>query len=308
MTTACRAASPSLFLGGSNGVGALAGGSGAPDVAAALAAVDEQWFYTIISPYTDQNNLAKIEAGMNGRWGGMNMKTGHVFNALNGTHAELTTFGNKRNSAHGSGWGLKGCPTWAPVRATCFGLTCQYYGNQDPALPLKAVKVPGVRAPRLQDRFNYGERTLLVRDGISTTTVNAAGEVYLERVVTYYQQNALGLDDTSLSSLEAKWTVDYYRYQVRARIALRFPRHKLVNDGTNIGPGQKFVTPQMISDEITALERDLEEMGIVEDVDTSKKNRLVLCSKTDPDRVNAVLPPNLVNQFRTFAAVVQYRL
>ena len=75
------------------------------------------------------------------------------------------------------------------------------------------------------------------------------------------------LDDTSLSSLEAKWTVDYYRYQVRARIALRFPRHKLVNDGTNIGPGQKFVTPQMISDEITALERDLEEMGIVEDVD-----------------------------------------
>lgn len=245
---------------------------------------------------------------MNGRWGGMNMKTGHVFNALNGTHAELTTFGNKRNSAHGSGWGLNGCPTWAPVRATCFGLTCQYYGNQDPALPLKAVKVPGVRAPRLQDRFNYGERTLLVRDGISTTTVNAAGEVYLERVVTYYQQNALGLDDTSLSSLEAKWTVDYYRYQVRARIALRFPRHKLVNDGTNIGPGQKFVTPQMISDEITALERDLEEMGIVEDVDTSKKNRLVLRSKTDPDRVNAVLPPNLVNQFRTFAAVVQYRL
>ncbi|OAM27798.1 phage tail sheath C-terminal domain-containing protein [Eikenella sp. NML01-A-086] len=294
--------------GGSNGVGALDGGSGAPDVAAALAAVDEQWFYTIISPYTDQNNLAKIEADMNGRWGGMNMKTGHVFNALNGTHAELTTFGNKRNSAHGSGWGLKGCPTWAPVRATCFGLTCQYYGNQDPALPLKAVKVPGVRAPRLQDRFNYGERTLLVRDGISTTTVNAAGEVYLERVVTYYQQNALGLDDTSLSSLEAKWTVDYYRYQVRARIALRFPRHKLVNDGTNIGPGQKFVTPQMISDEITALERDLEEMGIVEDVDTSKKNRLVLRSKTDPDRVNAVLPPNLVNQFRTFAAVVQYRL
>lgn len=68
------------------------------------------------------------------------------------------------------------------------------------------------------------------------------------------------------------------------------------------------LTPQMISDEITALERDLEEMGIVEDVDTSKKNRLVLRSKTDPDRVNAVLPPNLVNQFRTFAAVVQYRL
>ena len=49
-------------------------------------------------------------------------------------------------------------------------------------------------------------------------------------------------------------------------------------------------------------------MGIVEDVEASKKNRIVVRSKTDMDRVNAVLPPNLVNQFRTFAAAVQYRL
>ena len=109
-------------------------------------------------------------------------------------------------------------------------------------------------------------------------------------------------------SLETKWTVDYYRAVVRSRIASKWPRHKLVNDGTNIAPGQKYVTPSAISAEITAIERDLEQMGIVEDVDTSKKNRIVVRSITDPNRVNAVLPPNLVNQFRTFAAAVQYRL
>ena len=294
--------------GGDNGIGQLQGGSGAPVIADALATVSEEQFYTIVCPYNDDGNWQQIDADMTGRWGGMNMKTGHIFSAIAGTHAELSTFGAKRNSAHGSCIGFKKSPTWVPQLATAFALTCEWYGSIDPALPLKAVEVFGVQAPRHQDRFNYGERTLLVKDGISTATIDQQGKVFLERVVTYYQKNVLGLDDRSLMSLETKWTVDYYRYVIRARIAAKWPRHKLVDNGTNIAPGQRFVTPNAINDEITAIERDLEEMGIVEDVETSKKNRIVVRSKVDPDRVNAVLPPNIVNQFRTFAAAVQYRL
>ena len=111
-------------------------------------------------------------------------------------------------------------------RAAALAVTCQFYGSNDPALPLKAVKVPGVLAPRLKDRFSYNERTLLVRDGISTTTVSRDGNIYLERIVTTYQENSAGIADSSLSSLEAKWTVDYYRYVVRTQIGLKFPRHK----------------------------------------------------------------------------------
>jgi len=173
---------------------------------------------------------------------------------------------------------------------------------------LKSVKVPGVLAPRLKDRLSYNERTLLVRDGISTTTVSRDGNTYLERVVTTYQENAAGIADSSLSSLETKWTVDYYRYVVRTQIALKFPRHKLVDDGTNIAPGQKFVSPQIVNDLITAIEADLEAAGIIEQTEQSRKRRKVVRSLTDPDRINAVLPPNLVNQFRTFAASVQYKL
>lgn len=297
-----------VIAGGADGIGKLAGGSGSPDVAAALATVSEEWFYTIVCPYNDDSNWMEIDADMSARWGGMNMKTGHIFSAMAGTHAELSTFGTKRNSAHGSVLGLKGCPTWAPVLATAFALTCEWYGSIDPALPLKSVSIPGVLAPRLKDRFNYGERSLLVKDGISSVIIDNQGKVILERVVTYYQKNVMGFDDRSLMSLETKWTVDFYRYTVRSRIAQKWPRHKLVNNGTNIAPGNKYVTPNIISDEITAIERDLEEMGIVEDVEASKKNRIVVRSKTDMDRVNAVLPPNLVNQFRTFAAAVQYRL
>ncbi|EEG08230.1 phage tail sheath C-terminal domain-containing protein [Pseudogulbenkiania ferrooxidans] len=286
----------------------LADGAGNPDVADALAAISEDWFYSLVSPYTDSANLAAIEADLDGRWGGMDMRTGHVFDAKDGTHAQLTTWGAGRNSPHGTSWGLKACPTWAPVRAAAFAGVCEYHGAIDPALPLRNVEVPGVLAPRLKDRFSFNERELLLRDGISTTKVDSGGKVFLERVITNYQKNPMGVDDESLLRLETKWTADYFRYAVRTRIALRFPRHKLADDGISVAPGQKLVTPAIIRAELVGLHRELEFAGIVENTEQFKKDLLVVRSSADVDRVNAVLPPNLVNQFVTFAAAVQYRL
>ncbi|MGR2663110.1 phage tail sheath C-terminal domain-containing protein [Chromobacterium haemolyticum] len=286
----------------------LAGGAGNPDVGAALAAVAEDWFYSIVSAYSDGASLAALEADMDGRWSGMNMRTGHVFAARDGTHAQLTTWGAARNSPHVSAWGLKGCPTWAPVRAAAWAGVCEFHGAIDPALPLRSVDVPGVLAPRLKDRFSRNERELLLRDGISSTVVDSGGKIILERVITIYQKSPFGMDDESLLRLETKWTADYYRYAVRSRIALRFPRHKLANDGTNVAPGQELVTPSIIRAELIALHRELEYAGIVEDTEQFKKDLIVMRSDADVDRVNAVLPPNLVNQFVTFAAAVQYRL
>lgn len=98
------------IAGASNGVGKLSGGTGNPKVAQALAAVAEDWFYSVACPYTDEENIKALENDFDGRWGGMDMRTAHGFFALDGTHAELTTAGDKRNSAHSTIWGLKGCP------------------------------------------------------------------------------------------------------------------------------------------------------------------------------------------------------
>lgn len=289
-------------------VTAMSGGAGNPDVTAALAAIAEDWFYSIVCPYTDSNNLATLESDMLNRWGGMNMKTGHIFNAYDGTHSALTTFGASRNSAHVTTWGLKGCPTWAPVRAAAKAAVCEFSGANDPAMPLRNLVVPGVKAPRLTDRFSFTERNLLLFDGISTTTVDAGGNVVLSRTITNYQKSTNGTDDESLLRLETKWTVDYLRYSAKQRIGLRFPRHKLADDGTNFAPGQKVVTPKLIAAELIALFADWELAGLVEDREQFKRDLLVVRSISDKDRVNAVLPPNVINQFVTFAASVQYRL
>ena len=148
----------------------------------------------------------------------------------------------------------------------------------------------------------------MLQDGIATFLVDAGGRVLIERVVTTYQTNAFGIADISYLDLETKWTVDYIRYAIRARIALRFPRYKLANDGTNFAPGQAIVTPRVIRAELLGLFRELEQVGLVENFDQFKQDLLVVRSTSDPNRVNAVIPPDIINQFRVFAAAVQFRL
>lgn len=283
-------------------------GTGNPDITAAITAMGDDQYYTILQPYTDTANLALLETLLDGRWGPLQQKTGHVFTASIGTQATLTTFGSGRNSAHVSVLGVNDTPTPSYEIAAAWGATCEFYGAIDPARPLQNLTLVSMLPPPLKSRFTQVERNLLLRSGISTLVYGSDGTPLLERVITTYQKNAFGIGDISLLDLESKWTVDYIRYAIRARIALRYPRVKLANDGSNYAPGQATVTPSIIRAELLGLFRELESAGLVENFDQFKADLIVVRSNSDPNRVNAVIPPDIVNQFRVFAAAVQYRL
>ncbi len=91
-------------------------------------------------------------------------------------------------------------------------------------------------------------------------------------------------------------------------ITSKFARYKLANDGTKFGAGQAIVTPSIIKGEILAEYAKLEAEGIVENLDAFKKALIVERSAKDPNRINVLLPPDLVNQLRVFATLVQFRL
>lgn len=283
-------------------------GTGNPDVATALAAISLEAYYTIVTPYNDAANIAKLETELNNRWGGMDMRTGHVFGAVAGTQAALTTYGSARNSPHDSFIGVKNPPQAQYIWASVLAAVCEFNGAIDPARPFQTLLLPGLMAPALADRFTRQERDLNLRDGISTFTVDQGGNVLIERVVTTYQTNAYGIDDVSYLDLETKWTVDYMRFAFRARIALRFPRHKLADDGTSFAPGQAVATPNIIRGELLDVARQLELVGVLEGFDQFKNDLVVVRSLVDTGRVNCILPPNVVNQFRVFAASVQFIL
>ncbi len=289
---------------------AMASGAGNPDVTAAIAAMSTGSFYTIAMAWTDAANMAAMETELAGRWGGMDMRAGHVIGCLSGTFSGLTTIGSARNSPHSTLFGLKKCPTVPWVTAAQVAAAVEFSGANDPAIPFRGLRLPDVMAPAEADRFTNTERNLLMFDGISTIIFDVDGSAMVEQVLTTYQTNTFGLDDTSLLKLNSKWTSDYMRYVFRQAVVRDYPAHKLADDNVlgQISPGQKIATPRLIKNTLIGAASQLAAVGLLEDLEQFKRELVVVRSASDPNRVNAILPANIVNQFDVFAAAVQFIL
>lgn len=291
-------------------IAAMSGGSGNPDVLNAIAAMSSGAYYTIVMPWTDTANMNAMESELANRWGGMDMRTGHCFSFKNGTYSSLSTYGSARNSAHTTVPGLNKSPSLPWVIAAQFAATADFSGGIDPAVPFRSLSLPDVMAPAEADRFTSEERNLLMHDGISTIIFDDSGKAMIEQIITTYQTNSFGLDDISLLKLNTKWTVDYIRYTFRFAVARDYPRHKLAGDDVLplIQPGQPIATPKLIANTLIGEAMKLVKVGLIEDIDQFKRDLIVVRSDADPNRVNAIIPPNIVNQFDVFAAAVQFIL
>ncbi len=297
-----------LPAGLSASVTAMSGGAGNPDIAAAVTAMADEWYTDIVMPWTDTANLLALETELTTRFGPLVMQDGHAYAAAAGTHAALTTLGNGRNSPHLTIMGAKASPTPPDEWAAALAGVCAYHAKIDPARPFQTLNLVGVLPPAVEDRFTMSERNLLLFDGIATWKVDAGGGVLIERVITTYESNAAGVDDPSYLDLNTMKTLAYLRYSVRARILSKFPRFKLADDGKQLGAGQKVVTPRIIRAELIALFRQWEEAGLAENIDQFKEDLIVERDANDVNRINALIPPDIVNQFRVFAGQVEFRL
>jgi phage tail sheath gpL-like len=288
----------------------MANGTADPSIAAALANIGATQYNNIIMSFNDAANLALLETELNNRWGPLLQNDGHCHIGLRGTVGSLNASLSGRNNPHITTWtcetGGEPGPVWE--KAALAGAVSAYYLAIDPARPLQTLVLPNRLPASANKRFTRAERNNVLSYGGATTVVDNGGNVVIERAVTNYKTNASGTVDPSYRDAETMYTLSLMRYQVRARIAQRFPRYKLANDGTQAAPGQALVTPQDIRAELVALALDWVDAGLMEDIDQFKADLLVGRNVTDVNRVDVRLPPNLVNQFRVFAAQIQFRL
>jgi phage tail sheath gpL-like len=286
-------------------------GAGVPDVAALLALLGDAPFDFVLCPWTDASSLNALQEFFNdtsGRWSWAMQLYGHGWCAVEGTVGELSALGNTRNDQHVSIMGFSNSPT--PADEWMAAYAGQSAGSLiiDPARPVQALPLIGVRPPPREDRFTILQRQVLYFDGISATYVTDGEEVYTDRVITTYRRNVWGAPDDSYLDVETLYTAQYYARSARNRILIKFPRHKLASDGTRFGAGQAIVTPKIARAELIAHYGELEEIGIVEDLDGFERALIVERSATDPNRLNALVSPSFVNQLRIFAVLVQFRL
>jgi phage tail sheath gpL-like len=289
---------------------ALTGGTTNPTLTTLITALGDNWYQVWAHPYVDATSLSAIEAELSSRFGPMRMIDGVAITSAAGTQGTLGTLGDSRNSQHSCIAAQPGKnPVTPPMEyaAAVAGVVALHAAN-DPARPFQTLEVKGVKAPAEVDRFTFTERNLELFDGISSSKVAAGGVVQLERLVTTYQTSSSGAADTSYLDVTTMLTLLYLRYSFRTRILTKFPRHKLANDGTRVGAGQAVITPLLGKAEAIAWFREMEDLGLVENGDQFKADVVVERNASDPNRLDFVLPPDIINQFIVGAARIDFRL
>ncbi|WP_241085734.1 phage tail sheath subtilisin-like domain-containing protein [Candidatus Vondammii sp. HM_W22] len=284
----------------------MSGGTANPDIADGIAAMGDEWWNSLVMPYTDTANLDTLQMKLADRWEPLRMIDGIAYSAHKGTHGTTGTFGGGRNDHLVSCLGTGASPTPPWIWAAVYAGVAAFSITNDPARPLQTLVLDGILPPVVEDRWTMEERNLLLYDGISTYSVTRDGKVQIERAITTYQTNRYGVADPSYLDVTTPATLGYIRFATRARITQKFPRHKLADDGTRFGPGQAIVTPSIIRAELLALFRELEEKGLVENFDQYQADLIVERNADDRNRVDVMSPPDLVNQLRIFAEQIQF--
>ncbi len=289
-------------------INAFASGSGNPDVATALAAIGGEWFHTWAFPYTDTSNVTKLKTELAARFAWDKEIEAHAFCAARGTQGTLATLGATHNSQHITivMANSEPMPVWEKAAETM--AIAAYYAAIDPARPLQNLGYSWCLPPAAKDRFTNQERNLLLFSGIATTKVDAGGVMQAERLITTYRTSSAGANDPSYLDVETLLTLMFIRHDWRDYILRKYPRHKLANDGTRYGIGQAVVTPVVMKAEALAKFREWEEIGLVENIDDFKANLVSERNVSDPNRLDVLLPPDLVNQLRIVANKIQFRL
>ena len=294
----------STVAGITHTITSFASGAVNPDIADVIAVLDETQYNIIVMPWTDTSNLNALKTELDDRWGPERQNDGHAITSKRGSYSDLLTFGDARNNKQETVIGWNG-PTSPWDVAAQVAAEVAKQGSIDPARPLQNIALATVLPPSKTDAFTNAERNLLLYDGISTLKT-VGGDVYLERIISTYQLNAQGADDTSFLSLENKLTLSAMRYDYRTDFYLKYPRSKLANDGTRFGPGQQVVTPKIGKAFAVGKFTQWEERGWVENFTQFKDDLICERSADNPDRLDQLLGPDLMNQLRVLGVQFQF--
>jgi phage tail sheath gpL-like len=285
---------------------AMAGGTTNPDIATAIAAMGAEWWNWMVMPYTDTANLVLLETDLNARWGPMQQKGCRAFASFRGTPTASMTFGNGRNSPHvscmGSGLAPEPPYIWAAVDA----MAATEQLAIDPARPLNTVELTGLKPPAKSAQWTDTERNLALFDGLSTYKVTADGRCLIEKQITMYQVNTANIEDTSYLAIHTPETLERMRFELRARISQKFPRHKLAATAEDFGAGQPIMNDAVMRAELADMYLSWIAKGWCQDFDGWYES-LVIEIDTANSRVSIQDSPRLMGQAEVFAQQIQFR-
>jgi phage tail sheath gpL-like len=293
--------------------GFLTGGVGTPDFTTAISNMGEEPFEYVAMTYTDSDSLFAWDQEFGftdqGRWGWQRELFGGVYSAKRGLYADLLLFGDQYNSGVESIMGFEvASPSPSFEWAAAYTAKAQRALINDPARPLQALTLNQIKAAPIHQRFDFVELNSIASNGLAIQKIGGDNQPMIAREQTTYQVNIYGQPDDAYELVTTLATLAKLLRNQKAAITSKFPRHKLADDGTRFGPGQAIVTPGIIKSELISQYEQDSYNGLVENLSAFKRNLLVERDPNDPNRVNVLYPPDLINQLRIFAVLAQFRL
>lgn len=295
----------------------LAGGAGVPDLTTTLTVIGDSPYKFVAFPWTDTAALAGIalEYGFSdaGRWGWLRQSYGQAFTAKRDSYSNLAAWGPTYNHPVVHAWAVE-LKSPSPVWEWTAAITAQAARGftNDPARPLQTLEITGVMPAPKDSRFSKTELNGLAKLGLAIqgTDIDGAntGVPIILREQSMYQKNTAGQADNAFELATTLATLDEVFTRLRAIQSNRFPRHKLANNDTRIGPGQAVVTPNIMKGELLSEYRRMEFIGLVENFRAFKDNLIVVRSAVDPNTLECLYPPDLINQLRRFNVRAAFRL
>jgi phage tail sheath gpL-like len=298
----------------------LAGGTGTVDISGALKNLGDEIYEYVATGYTDSTALSLLETEYGfsdlGRWGWMRQLYGHIFAARTGAstagdngYTDLMTYGPSNNSGQVSIMAIEhNSPTPSWCWAAAYAAKAARALPNDPARPLQTLSLDGCLPAPKHQRFNKRQCNDFAGVGLATQGTSDDGTPGILRETTTYQKNLYGQGDDAYELVPTLATLAALFRRQRQAITSKYPRSKLADDGTRFGVGQAIVTPKTIKAELVAQYRQDEFLGLVENGDAFKANLIVERDANDPNRINVLYPPDLINQLRIFAVLAQFRL
>jgi phage tail sheath gpL-like len=283
-----------------------ASGSGDADHDDVVTAMDEDQYHTVALGVYTAAEIAKIVTEMEDREGPMRQIEGVAFAGICDSQADITTYlanfnsstlcvaGTEENALIHTPW---------EVAAQTAALNAQRV-QIDPARHLSGSSYSGISAAPRGSRFLRSERDTLIEDGCCTSLAAPDGGLQVERLVTTRVLNSQAIADYALHDLTNVRTLHAIRYTIRARLSSKFYQFKLADDGSV--PRPKVVTPSVIRAELIALFLEWFDAGWVENIDQYMDELVVERNGSDVNRVDAIIPPDLINSFYVFAGQVQF--
>lgn len=251
---------------------------------------------------------------LDARWQWDRQLYGHCFTAIRGTYsqADPTGYSGLRDAAtsnplpygHWSRLALEaGCRTPASEGAASLAGVAMRSDDADPGLSIHGLALIGCKTAPAGSQFTPSQRNELLKYGY-TTCGDLGGILSVDRCVTTRFQNQYGSRDERLYNAPKLWLTEWAMKDLRATIEAKYARCRLVSDGFPVG--RNCATPSMVQGDLIAWYEKLCRLNYAQDAQLFAENVRVVRPEQDRNRLDALLPASLADNFEVFAPVLSF--